>query len=658
QEEGKQKLLKVIDITTKQFGERHSNLAKAYCKLAIFDLVQKEYESAEKKLLQAYDLYEQLPKIYIDHLTTLIKLIEVCKHFNYKERVLLYAEKFYQYAEMIQPSLFLDALTCFLEAAMAQNNYKSVLSHINAISTKIVNLNSSYPIEEIEHLDYTALKEILKIRKIEQKFLEVQIIAYLSDNNKNTQIVNALSQLVVNYKQKSDELSKRGNAYGPDLIAIINNYSELIDDGKHLLNEIHTQLVPKDKLEIALFNVEKLESTFNTFNTEQYLRDALLKSSIDNVSEEEIKQLLDLSGQFTTTIDMAIAYISISESKSIKEYCSFLSPLKDTFRINHPDLKNDACLNSFIIYCYNKVSFISTISNNIDLVKNIFYFIYLIRDKAPTAFFLFILIKCGFSKENSNQILQNLFELKFLKSENETILITSFVKALLDHEFNDLRLPVIKIFIEVCSQYIEINKSDSESILVMDIYRHTLLKFHDWIISDQTIENIDIVFVANHIYRLSSIYDDLTRFDQKTFLELLLNLYCRFNLDKNTESYAETLTLLAFSKRNATNYHRHLELIQEAHAIKSKLYKNDDPLFAKSLLNLARAFGDIKNTTKQIELGKEGLSILEKDYNLCQDTLDAEIRAEKEVDIVNAFINLAAGYTWVDGTYRIELLEQ
>ncbi|CAG8561040.1 3186_t:CDS:1, partial [Racocetra fulgida] len=73
-EEGKQKLLKIIDIITKQYGERHRNLAKAYCRLSIFDLVQKEYESAEKKLLQAYDLYEQLPKIYIDHSTTLIKL--------------------------------------------------------------------------------------------------------------------------------------------------------------------------------------------------------------------------------------------------------------------------------------------------------------------------------------------------------------------------------------------------------------------------------------------------------------------------------------------------------------------------------------------------------------------------------------------------------
>ncbi|CAG8536397.1 5270_t:CDS:2, partial [Gigaspora margarita] len=663
QEESKQKLHKVIDIITKQFGERNNNVAKAYSKLAIFDLVQEEYKSAERNLLKAYEIYEQLPKIYNDYLTTLKNLIKVCQHLK-DGREIVFAEKFYQYVEKLQPKLFLDALKCFLDATEKGVLFHPILSQIDDILAKVANLNLSYPVEEIENFDYDTLKEILKIREVEHKCHKVQITTH-SNRFRDIQFSKTLNPLVTNYNIKCVKLSKllkRGDTNGPNLIAIINNYSELIDYGKHLLNEINTQLVPKDKLEIALLNVDKLESIFDQ---EQYLRDALLKYSINNVSEEEFKQLLDISGQFTITIDMAIAYIRISESK-IKDFCTFLSSCNNTFRNAHPYIKNDACLNSFAIYCNNRgiiLTFILTkIMNNEVLAREIFYFIYLLGDKASTTFFLFILIKHGLSEEHSNQILKALFNLKFLKNENEQIFITSFIRALLTHEFDDLRLSdikIIKAFIEACSQYLkDRNIRDSESTLVINLYRHVLLKFHDLIdiFNQTTIGNI--IFLNNHLYLLSSIYNDLNRSDQKSLLELLLNLHSRFNIDKNTELYSEALTLLAFSERNSSNYHRHLILIQKAHAINSRLYKHDDPLFAKSLFNLARAFGDIKNNEKQIELSKEGLNILEKDYNLNHDILDADIRINKEVDIVNAFINLAAGYSRVDDTLRIELLEQ
>ncbi|CAG8646230.1 25656_t:CDS:1, partial [Dentiscutata erythropus] len=661
QKEGRQKLLEVINVVTKQFGERHNNVAKAYSKLGIFYLNQEEYKSAELNLLKAYDIYEQLPKIYIDYLITLKNLIKVCQHFN-SGRKLVFVEKFYQHAEKIQPRLFPDALTYFLDSIENLVAIRPILlSQIDDILAKVANLNLSYPVKEIENLDYKTLKEMLKIREIEQRCCYVQIMAYYRE----IQFTETLSKLVSNYGFKTVKLSrllKRGDTNRPNLIAMINDYSELINDGKLLLNEIHTQVVPKDELEIALLlNIDKVESTFDK---EQYLRDALLKLSINDVSEEEFKQLLDISGQFTNIIDMAIAYIKITKSK-IKEYCSFVSSCKGTFRISHPSLKNDACLNSFIIYCTNRATISTCLLNNIanteDLGRELFYFIHLVGNKTSTTFFLFILIKHGLSEEHSNQILNALLNLKILKSENESIFISSFIRASLAYQFKGVEfsdIKTVRAFIEACSQYLkDRNIHDSESTLVIDIYRHTLHKFHDFIdVFNQSHE--DIFFFMHHLYSLSNIYNDLKRSDQKILLELLLSLYNRFNFDKNTATYAEILTLLAFSERNSSNYHRHLVLIQEAHAIKSRLYKNDDPLFASSLLNLARAFGDIKNNEKQIELSKEGLNILEKDYNSNYNTLDADTRAKKEVEIINAFINLSAGYSRVNITHRIELLER
>ncbi|CAG8627281.1 17547_t:CDS:1, partial [Acaulospora morrowiae] len=213
--------------------------------------------------------------------------------------------------------------------------------------------------------------------------------------------------------------------------------------------------------------------------------------------------------------------------------------------------------------------------------------------------------------------------------------------------------------IETCCSHLKCSSQvNSELAMLMEIYRRALFKFHELIKSNQHSEiNKNFRgFVIEHLYHLSSICDDSHRSDQKIYLNLLIDLYG--NLDKNTEVYAEIITLLSFAERNASNYSRHLELLQEAHIIKSRLYESDSPFLAMSLLNLARAFGDIKNTAKQREYSAKGLEILKKDYDSNYDVLTSEEKTKKEVDIVNAMMNFATGHVWFNNSLFVKLLEE
>ncbi|CAI2201522.1 16076_t:CDS:1, partial [Funneliformis geosporum] len=98
-DECQHRLTDAISIISEQCGRNHSDLAKAYCQLAILDLIQGKYELAEKYLLQAYEIYEKLPKIYPNYFITLTNLIKVYQRFKDGEKALLYAEKLYQNAE-------------------------------------------------------------------------------------------------------------------------------------------------------------------------------------------------------------------------------------------------------------------------------------------------------------------------------------------------------------------------------------------------------------------------------------------------------------------------------------------------------------------------------------------------------------------------------
>ncbi|CAG8646152.1 15746_t:CDS:1, partial [Acaulospora morrowiae] len=659
-EEGKQRLLEAIGIITEQCGESHSDLAKAYCQSAILDMDQGQNEFAEERLLQAYNIYEKLPKIYPNYLTTIMKLLTI---FKCEESALLYAEKLYLHAEKLQPSLVLEAIMCFLETSLNLANYQRIIPYIEDVTTKINKLDVTCSISELEKLNYEMLESMLKIKKIKQKLLMVQIMPYLSNDEKTIQTSIILKQRIIKYKGEGDILLKSIMTHRPDLIKLIDRYAELIKEGQQLLDEIRIQL-PRDPLEIGLMNVKEPIPKFDARN---YLLNMLSKYAIDYVDETELEQLLGLSGQFSMIINMATAYISISKSKSIKEYCDLIINFKGDIQNLSLTLKNEAYINSCAVFLHNRQALmILTEDNNNDLqellIKNkmVFYLMHIIGDKAPEAFIKHTLIQLGLNEARANQSITILLILNLLGRENNLVTIPSFIEAFLCSEFRDKYLPlVLQAIIVTCYSHLECSSQvNSELEIVMDIYRRALLKFYEFLMRNQHSEIYKNFrdFVIEHLYHLSSICDDSHRSDQKTYLNLLIDLYG--NLDKNTIVYAEIITLLSFAERNASNYSRHLELLQEAHLIKSRLYESDSPLLAISLLNLARAFGDIKNNAKQREYSAKGLEILKKDYDSSYDNLTSEEKIRKEVDIVNAMMNFATGHVWFDNSLFVKLLEE
>ncbi|CAG8493349.1 2088_t:CDS:2 [Funneliformis caledonium] len=698
--ESEQRLREAVKIITEYCGESHSDLAKVYYQLAILDLLGKETKGAEEKLLQSYRIYEDLPKIYPDYLATLMKLNEICQQSKEEGRALLYAEKAYQYAEKLQPNLLLEVIMRFLDAALTRKDYHSALPHVDAMSATIANLDDSYSGNELEQLDYVSLEGILKIKKLKQKLLEVQIMSYFSEHNQdqilgmtNEQVVMAINKGEINklasklletgvsgYKwdialyqgeinKLVGKLLKTDGLHRPDLIELISGYSKVIDNGQRLLDEIRTHVSPRNAIETLFLKAIEAETSPPDFDSRHYLRNTLEKYSINCENDEEFEQLLELTGQFPITMDLAAACITIGKSKSVKAYCDFLQSVKSDLHTSLIHL-NDTCTYFLFNFSASKLILVNefkTLAENeahyTELINNdcLFYLMHLIGDKAPKDFFRFALIHLGLTEEHANHILLILFNLNWLTSENEFIHIRNFVGAILSFNFHkNYIIYALQKLIIACYLYLEKrDKVNAEWLRVMDIYCQTLLKLHVPLNKQKDDMEMDIViFFRDHLLNLCRISNNLQRFDQNTYLKLLIELYDKYDLNKNSKEYAEIITLLAFAEYHASNYHQKLKLLQEAHAIKAQLYEKDDPLYARSLYDLANAFGNIGDSSKRLTLGTEALEIFKRDYNLTYPSLSIEERAEKEINILNTMETLANGYLGVDKTRHIELLRE
>ncbi|CAI2175399.1 10753_t:CDS:1, partial [Funneliformis geosporum] len=700
-QESEQRICEAVKIITEFYGESHSDLAKAYYQLASLDLLEKKTLSAEEKLLQSYSIYEELPKIYPNYLDTLMKLNEICQQSKEEGRALLYAEKAYQYAEKLQPNLLLETIMHFLDAALAKKDYQSVIPHADSMSTIITKLDESYAAgNELEQLDYVSLEGILKIKKIKQKLLEVQIMSYFSENNRekilgmtNQQIVMSINKGEINklasklletgvsgykwdialhqgeIKKLLGKLLKTDSLHRPDLIDLIRDYSKVIDNGQRLLDEIRAHVSPKNVLETLFLKAIEAETPPAGFDSRRYLRNTLEKYSIKCENKEEFEQLLELSGQFPVIIDLATVCITIGKFKSVKAYCDFLQSVKSELHTSFIHLNNTCTcflfnfsasklilVDEFKMLAENETHYTELISNNCLL-----YLMHLIGDKAPKDFFQSSLIHLGLTEEHANHILLILLKLNWLTCENEFIYIRSFVRQILSFNFHkNYIIYALQKLIIACYLYLKkFDKVNVKMLQVMNIYRQTLLKLHVPIDKQKDDMEMDIVtFFRDHLHNLCEISNNLQRFDQNTYLKLLIDLYDKYDLNKNTKEYAEIITSLGFAEYNASNYHQKLKLLQEAHAIKAQLYGKNDPLYAQSLNNLANAYGNIGDRSKRSTLSAEALEILKRDYNLTCPSLSIEEQTTKEINILNTMETLAMGYLGADKTRHIELLRE